>query len=291
MKAKIIYILVGLLLISGLYMTRPKTIDPETLAAIKKVRSLDADSLYLGFDPGKYPVDVNYGNVEYSFNKGAITRQDPLYPLAFSAINTADGPLIKVLPIKDFRNILGLESKSKESLENSYIATLAHEAFHCYQMDHGLEDGDLPEGQEEKSQAEFLELVKRLDDDKTYQGYFSNYLAGLVKYRDIGDKGPYLMAKKDLDAYVKSILDQDKYNIYRENSAIMELVEGSARFVENKVLDLRGEKRNGEFSGIFPKNTSKFYMSGALKAEILENQGRLKDLTFDLSKSLDDFME
>ncbi|WP_054252872.1 hypothetical protein [Neofamilia massiliensis] len=291
MKTKIIYILAGILLISGLYMTRPKTIDPENLAAIEKVRSLDGDSLYVGFEPASYPVDVNYGSVEYSFNKGEITSQDPLYPLALSAINTDDGPHIKVLPIKDFRNLLGLESKSKESLENSYIAMLAHEAFHCYQMDHGLEDDDFQEGQEEKNQAEFMEILNRLDDDQAYQDFYLNYLEGLVKYRDRGNKDLYLSAKKDLDAYVKSILDQDKYTIYRKNSAIMEVVEGSARFVENKVLDLKEEKRNGEFSRIFPKNTSKFYMAGALKVEILENQGRLKDLTFDLSKSLDDFME
>lgn len=291
MKAKIIYILLGLLLVLGLYLTRPKTIDPETLAAIEEVKTLDGDSLYKGYDPSIYPVDVNYGDLEYRLYQGKITNQDPKYPLAFTAIATEAGPAIKVLPIKDFRNLLDLGTKSKEAIKNSYVAMLAHEAFHCYQMDQGLREEDLPEGQDEKSQAEFLELVKRLDDDKAYQGYFLNYLAGLIKYRDTGDKGPYLMAKKDLDAYVKSTLTTDKYSLYRENSAIMELVEGPARYVENKVLDLRGEERNGEFTGSFPKGLEKFYLTGALKVEILQGQGRLRDLTFDLSKTLDDIME
>ncbi|MDO5028135.1 MAG: hypothetical protein Q4E36_02610 [Bacillota bacterium] len=291
MKNKILYLGLGLLLLLAMYKTRIQTIDPETLRPIQSLETLDGEKYFPAFDPAKYPLRVNYDKITYSYFQGQITEERVSYPLSFSALNTDQGPVILTLPIKDFRNIFDQGKLDKVSLESTYLAVLAHEGFHCHQMEKGLDD-DNQAGlkAEDQTYKEFLEILNRLDEDQAYQDLYMKELKALLAYRDQGQKQAYTKAYQDLKAYLKKTLGPEKYSLYWENSRNLQLVEGTARYVENLVnLDL-GQRPNGFYKS-FSQGTEKFYLLGSLKTEILAKEDKLGLIKFDLSLGLDDLME
>lgn len=295
MKSKLAYVLFGIILLFGLWTTRVKSLDRETKNLIDQARTMDGADFFPGYDLENYPIDVSYGKIEFSYEKGKIFRQKSQCPPAFTAMKTGGGPRIKVLPLKDFRNIYDLGNKSKDSLNKAYIATLFHEGFHCFQMDHGLgqgmEDLDGKNIETKKDDKDLNEVLKRLDGDKVYQRLWIQEMKGLFILRDWGNSAAYRRAREESLAYVEKKYKKRKFILYKDYINRMERIEGTARFVENSVLDAFKEERNGKFQGVYQKGQEKFYMSGALKTEIIEKKGRLKDIDFGLRGSLDDVME
>lgn len=293
MKNKVLYFLIGLGLVFGLYSTRLKGIDDGTRALLDQVLAIDSQEFFPGFDLAKYPQDVNYGKIEYRYYKGQVSEQKPEYPPALSAIPTDEGPVTKVLPVKDFRNFYDLGDTSKADMEKVYLSVLIHEAFHCHQMTNGY-GGQMntikndPEryGDFQKSEA----LMVKLDDDKTFQDLWKAEMEALVDFKESGKKEKYGQALDNKMAYLKEKLEDQDYKrlVYYFNER--ELIEGTARFVENKFLDSIGLERNGEYEGLYIKTDSKFYTSGALKSEILEDQGKLDQVKFDMSLTLNDLL-
>lgn len=296
MKGKISYVFVGLVIIAGLFSTRVKEIDADTMNLIKLSHSIESEKIFPGYNMSKYPMDINYDKIEFRYYKDKISKQKPLYPPAFSAVPEEDGPVLKVLGLNDFRNVFDMGSASKENISKAYVSMLLHEGFHCYQMDHGLKaddsekiiDGNL---NDEKDSKTFYEIQKRLDNDEDYKKLWIDEIKGLINFRDHNDNSSYEIARKKMDNYLHKKLTKEDYDIYSNYSKEMETIEGTARYVENCVLESFAQKKNGVFNDEFVNGTNKFYLSGSIKTEILKNKGKLESIKFDLSKTLDDFME
>lgn len=326
-KTKIIYSFFGILLIFSLYVTRISGLDPITASLIEQAGGMkgenfvqiatevrekaqekaqenegkvaspkmpkEQEAFFRSIDLSKYSIDVNYGSVEFRRFQGRVRKQRPQYPLAFSAMPTEEGPVLKVMPFRDFRNIYDMGSSAHDDVEKAYLSVLVHEGFHCYQMDHGMEGlVDEYQGQGKSLNAAdrqvFYELVKRLDHDPEYQKLWCASMEGLMTWKKGGGRLDYDRARLALDAYLDRSLGQDRSQRYHEQVAEMELMEGTARFMENLILAYYNKKPNGEFDGNFIQGQEKFYVSGSLKTAILCDQGQLGNLDFKKASSLED---
>ncbi len=253
----------------------------------------EQEAFFRSIDLSKYSIDVNYGSVEFRSFHGRVRKQRPQYPLAFSAVPTEEGPVLKVMPFRDFRNIYDMGSSAHDDVEKDYLSMLVHEGFHCYQMDHGMEGlVDEYQGQGKWLNAAdrqvFYELVKRLDHDPEYQKLWCASMEGLMTWKKGGGRLDYDRAGLALEAYMDRSLSRDRSQLYHEQVQEMELLEGTARFMENLILAYYNKKLNGEFAGNFIQGTEKFYVSGSLKTAILCDQGHLGDLDFKKASSLED---
>lgn len=296
MKNKIAYWALGLALAAGLYTTRVTGIDTWTQTCLDRALETDTQVYYEDFDLGQFPIHVHYGKVEYSYFGGQITEKKPDTVPALSAFPTAQGPVLKVLPVKDFRTAFDEGDLSQKDLEDMYLSMVVHEGFHAYQMAHGmtmpidaLGQVDMTDPEVQKRQL-FDNLLARLDEDKTYQNKWGWMMDGLVLWKEGGDPQAYLKAHADLNTYVQSRLNPDQFETFAYFVKERELIEGTARYMENACLEGLGAERNGDYDGTYQKGQGQFYASGCLKAEILADQGRLKGLTFDMALTLDDLL-
>lgn len=291
MKTKIIYFLIGALLLGGIFQTKIETIDNETLALIE--RSIDIDSenqLWPGYSLNDYPLDVNYGKVEYKYIDGNISEQNPsVGVLALSAYPEESGPVIKVLPMSMVRTYVDpIGTSSKEEREEIYISILFHEGFHCFQMDNGL-DIDL-EFEDVSNSEEFVNILNKLDNDEKYQKLWIKEGEDLVDYLQNDNKDQWVNSYNERIRYLKEFL-RDDYHFYMENENFYELIEGTARYVEDKILEeIRGKFIETDFDGTYYKGTGKFYTTGRLKCLILDKGENWKNNLFNEHKVLTDLL-
>lgn len=297
MKSKILYILLGALLFIGYFLTIEKTIDQESLALIEKAQNVDTQKIWPGFSFEKYPLDVSYGKYEFHYDKGKISKQkNKLGIQALSAMPTEKGPVVKMLPLSQVRTIVDMGSQSKEEREQVYISILLHEAFHCYQMENGVDVSSIKsekidtEGKEFKDYKKFKNSLQVLDEDEEYQKLWEKEMQGLTDFIDNKQGQNWAQAKEERIAFEEKKLGKD-FELYREWSLKKELLEGTARYVEDKALALlQGGKEESLSQGKFLSGEEKFYVSGSLKAQILDKKADWKKLRFDGSINLDQLL-
>lgn len=292
MKIKLIYLLVAIFLLGGIFHTRIETIDDETLALIEIAREMDFENeLWPGYRLNDYPLDVNYGNVEYKYLDGMITKQKPsMGVLALSAYPEEFGPVVKVLPMSMVRTFVDpIGTSSKEERENIYISILFHEGFHCYQMDNGLNiyldyDKDVSE------YKEFMNILNRLDNDEKYQALWLEEGNCLIDYLENDNKEQWVSSYNERIEYLKDVLGDD-YDFYMENENFYELLEGTARYVEDKIMGvITGEFIETDFDGSYYNGSVKFYTTGRLKCLILDKGVNWKVNLFSSDKTLTDLL-
>lgn len=123
---------------------------------------------------------MNYGNIEFRYDDGKIIKQKPtLEVLAFTAYPQEDGPVVKVLPksmLGQAVNIMG--DLSHEDIDDQYITTLFHEAFHAFQF----EKGYALNIENENAYEEFINILYLLDNDEQYQKLWLEEEKALVDY-------------------------------------------------------------------------------------------------------------
>ncbi|WP_425539676.1 hypothetical protein [Microaceticoccus formicicus] len=293
MKYKIAYIILGILLIVGYVKTRENTIDKQTLKLLDEVRHMETNEIWEGFDIKKYPLDVNYGNLEYRYMDGDIIKKSPdLQVLALTAISTATGPVVKVLPESELRKITDMGGLSQSERDAIYKSILIHEAFHCYQIEKSgngvqIENGVIVSADLDEYKI-YAELLKRIDNDVKYHKLWNNEISGLKEYLESGDSKSWTESRKQKVDYEKKFFGSE-YNVYKKWTDMKELLEGSARYVENKALTIMNQKKN-EPSINYVKGDAKFYQSGCLKVQILNEIKGWKDLDFSGSISLDELL-
>lgn len=294
MKYKIAYIILGILLIVGYVKTRENTIDKQTLKLLDEVRQMDTNEIWNGFDIKKYPLDVNYGSVEYRYTDGDIIKKSPdIQVLALTALSTPTGPVVKVLPESELRKITDMGGLSQSERDAIYKSILIHEAFHCYQIEKSgngvqIENGAIVSGDMDEYKL-YAELLKRIDNDVTYQELWNNEIVSLKQYLETGDSNSWTESRKQKIDYEKKFFGSE-YNVYKKWTDMKELLEGSARYVENKALTIMNQKKENETSINYIKGDAKFYQSGCLKVQILNEIKGWKDLDFSGSISLDELL-
>lgn len=291
MKTKSIYLLIGIILVVGIFSTRIHTIDKDTLTLIEKARQIDLEhELWPGYKLSDYPIDVNYGQVEFKYDNGEIRKQKPsLEVLAFTAYLEEGGPVIKVLPesrLSGIANIMG--NMNKKDKGDYYISTLFHEGLHAFQMDHNAIDIDEDEG--EDSYEDFNNILYRLDHDEKYQTLWMEEGKSMLDYFESGNKKLWMESYNRRRKYLEELLEDD-FDFYMEMENNRELIEGTAKYVEDKALELvTGDFTKIQIDGSYTDGAAKFYSSGRLKCLILDKGEEWKEDFFNCDKTLTDLL-
>lgn len=292
MKNKIIYLIVGLLVLGGFVITSPKTIDKETVSLIERSLELNTEDMWEGFDLEDYPVDVYYGKIEYRYEDGNIEGQEPSYPVpALTAYPDIDGPVIKVLPLKEVRNIIDDGSMDLKEREDVYISVLAHEGFHCYQIANGADIGIEPgKGYDfnsdiQKEIEKFDKISYELNENKIYEELCKKEMIDLIEYYETGNGKSWLESREERIAFEREFLGEN-FDFYDDYTYRSELLEGTAKYIELETIRaLRGEEP--EFKEEYIKGDYRFYITGALKSYIIEEAGELYNIDFTDTRSLE----
>ena len=118
MKNKIIYSLIGLVLIIFNYQNRITTIDKTTLDLIEEVNSYDTEKLWPEFKNKEYMKDIRYNSSkEFRYDHGKIIKKTPDQAVAsLEALKAAKDSLVKVDSEKD-KELKALIVELKKSLE------------------------------------------------------------------------------------------------------------------------------------------------------------------------------
>lgn len=293
MRSMIIYILTLIVLLSGYVGFDLDTMDKETLEVIKDTLALEDINLWPGFDYKSYPMDVNYGKVEYRFDKGEIIMQQPAINPALTAAWDDGQPVLKLISLEDFRRLYDLGNMSLEDTKKIYKTLIVHEAFHCFQAEKGggiinLQDynnSDLFEGFKK-----FKVFQNTLDLDENYQKLWLKEYKSLISLEEGGNINSWLEAKESKENYERNLLKED-FAFYKNICLNQELLEGTARYVENKLGKILKIQNNDEEITTFINGEEKFYVSGAIKSSILDLRlESWKYINFDGSVSLDDLI-
>lgn len=271
MKLKILFLISGLLLVLGFFTTTQRELDDETQAIIDEAIRMDHKiDLWPGYNLENFPIDINYGKEEFRYYKGTTTSQKPtIEVLALSAIQEEDGPVIKVLPedmVRKMTDIAG--DTTPQQRKSQYISILFHEGLHAFQFTKGM--GENWSNLQGDSKG-FDDLLIILDEDEMHKSLWIKEAEALVDFLETGDHMSWIQAyNAKIDYMAEKLGDDFETYMYREQ--LQEIIEGTARYVEEKVLThLTGSKSNKNFDGIYRKGTEKFYYMGALKSQILDN--------------------
>lgn len=294
MKSKIIYIVIGILLVLGYVKTSSRGIDDNTLDLIVDSQKIDTNSIWKGFELEKYPVDVNYGASEYRYYNGDTIKKKPdIKVLALSAMDTEVGPVIKTLPEAQVRKIIDSGDLSLEERNKIYKSVLVHEAFHCYQIEKGAEGINVDSGNVKSDELEgfkkYSELLQRIDKSETFRNLWVKEMVDLEKYYKTGESDAWVASRSESLAFEKDFFGED-YELFRKYVNNRELIEGTARYVEEASLVMMKHKVKTGFSGLYTNGDEKYYESGCLKANILDNEKEWKEIRFDDSISLDELL-
>ena len=298
MKNKIIYLLILGLLLVGYFSMETRTLDQDTLALIEETRSKDKSYLWPGFNPDTYPVDVNYGKVEYRYDEGSISQQKPYLPKALSAVMEEGRPVIKVISLEDFRKGFDFGDLPRDQAGKVYQTVLIHEAFHCYQYEKGAPAIHFEKLEEMKKTGEgedyqaFTELLARIDDDKTYQDLWLREAQALENIQPQGKLDDWIQAKALKEDYERTFLGKDQ-PFFHKFASRQELLEGTARYVEDKMKADLGMDLEDPWTRSYISGVEKYYRSGALKSSILDERfpDWKENISFQESAGLDELLE
>lgn len=292
MKNKGIYLIIGVLILTGFFTTRPRTMDQETLQLIRQSRQMNSEELWAGFHSEKYPVDVYYGDTEYRYRDGKITEKEPSYPMPAFSISLEDfGPAVKAIPFRDARNIIDSGGMTREEREDVYISALLHEAFHCYQAELGADEGMEPgkaydfTSDTQKDRDKYKALIFHIDEQEEYQKLCKKEMEALIRFYETGKGRDWLRAKDRRRQFEEEFLGAD-YEFFRKISHWTELIEGTAKQVELETLrSLNGQVP--DFQPEFIRGDYRFYITGAIKSYIVAEWGDRNSIDFTRPGSLE----
>ncbi|MDU0895175.1 MAG: hypothetical protein E7A85_07955, partial [Anaerococcus sp.] len=209
MKNKIIYSLIGLVLIIFNYQNRITTIDKTTLDLIEEVNSYDTEKLWPEFKNKEYMKDIRYNSSkEFRYDHGKIIKKTPDQAVAsLEALKEGNKPLIKAVPFEKFRDIADQGESSHANLQAKYKSIIIHESFHCFQMEHGLSEvADISDriDIEDPDYEKFAEVCKKLNQDDTYKKLWEDEYRSLLYLYENNDSSKYKEARSKRFSYVKS---------------------------------------------------------------------------------------
>lgn len=276
MKNKIIYSLIGLILIIFNYQNRITTIDKTTLDLIEEVNSYDTEKLWPEFKNKEYMKDIRYNSSkEFRYDHGKIIKKTPDQAVAsLEALKEGNKPLIKAVPFEKFRDIADQGTSSNANLQKKYKSVIIHESFHCFQMEHGLSEvSDIMENDikyDDPDYDKFIEVCKKLDEDKVYKKLWEDEYKSLLSLYENKDSSDYKNAREKRLSYVKTNFPSE-YNYFVEMVNYREFIEGTARFVEEKyMMDIADDPYIKYRDRVFNSIDESYYSEGSLKAKVLD---------------------
>lgn len=235
MKRVIVFILVGILLVLGVIATGTYGLSEENIKIYKQAVSLEDENNF-GFDGfaiTDYPVSFYDGDNDYVIiwenGEYSVTKRGAVMDFIVATAYPVDEHYEVLTPtVEKMSSLLGLLSMGNGSYgADEHVATLWHEAFHCYQLTNYLENI------ESISLVAVDESIIAENADKNEQAVRlfeqqSELLKKAVITDDIYKIREYIVEYKKLDEERKTLLS-DEVNSLEDYYT---KVEGTACYIE-----------------------------------------------------------
>lgn len=301
---KILYGLAGLLLAGAAAVTGTHGLSRQNREIYERALSLQQDVDALGFRDFRlddYKVRFFDGESDYVIAAGEIRKEKPVFTTFVGTAYEVDGEYQVILPVlENFSQMFDLLdtaaglSEGGTELEtggygaDEHTATLWHETFHAYQMNNyydnclGLLQGAQTDGNLEKV------ILEGVDSQADMVQYFEQGTALLRRAylaEEESARNEYLRSYLSLEQSRRSLISGEA----RAAEDYYEAVEGSARYVEGRIISLlKGtEAMENRYIGrySYEKGAAKYYQTGMLKCLILTqaDPGWNQDYRFDRS--------
>lgn len=311
-RFKIMYCLVGIILIVVLIFTSNKGLESKNYELYTKACDMQSDierNVWKGISIKNYPVAIRKGDTEYVFYKYQVKKRKSILPVYACSIYPVNNEINVLIPsfqelstigeimegASDGSNILISElGFSKESIsEKQYIAIMYHEAFHAYQFSN-FKDNLLKISNFKNAG----DVTQRIDKSDTLKNLYIKEADILYKAVNEQDKNKlysyvkqYINARAARVKTLKNQLSSDEFNTLMSAEAYYELFEGTARYVELRTVETFNDKEVYQkyIDGLkdYNGNREKYYKSGMAMCLILDKiDSRWKDNIFSSGKLL-----
>lgn len=270
LKAGAALFALGLLLLGANYS--PRRVDPTTLNAFDQAVAITNRGIWPGYRMEQIRFAVRSGRGELFFMHDQQPTYGPatLEVLAFTATNESGLSTLHVLDFETTRALYDVfGSNSPEETMDSYVSVLTHEGFHGFQF----QKMESTEGEENRlSMMNFQEIGQALNKDTDYNRLWKEELNALFRYlENETDLNVYLQARASRQSYEQSKLSEQDYWAYHQGQEVMEMLEGTARYIE--MMSLPRDYQDSDFykrleTGI--NGAERYYTSGMGRALILD---------------------
>lgn len=292
MKKAIIVILIGAVLVAGVIATGSRGISKDNIAVYEKAVSLESENSFgfEGFALTDYPVAFYDGDRNYVFTwengEYTITKRAAALNFIVATAYPVEGHYEVLTPtIEKMSSLLVLMGQEQGGYgTEEHIATLWHEAFHCFQLTNYKEniEGICAEADE----SLIAEYADKNEAAVTLFRQKAQLLRNAVLCNDIDKIREYIVQYKRLDEERKALLS-DEVNALEEYYT---RVEGTACYVEACVYEMQlpeGFETNyidaiGEYGG----GSGKYYKQGMAMCMILDTIDPEWKQSYDFSEPL-----
>lgn len=295
---KVIMILTGIALVIGVIVTGTYGLPQEDLAIYRRAVALEEEGCNMGFSGFSftdYPVAFYDGDQDYVIvwdgdGYSVRRRKAVINFIAATAYPIEDHYEVLTPTIQKMSSLLNVLSMGDMMYgAEEQIATLWHEAFHCYQVTcfteniNAIGPAEIDEGI----------IVKEADANPQAVSLFrqqAQLLEDAVKEQDVDKIREYIVKYKELDEERKRLLTQEV--IALEDYYIR--VEGTARYIEACVYKMLVPE---QFDSIYLDEISeysggcaKYYRTGMAQCMILDRLDPEWKNGFDFSQSVMDLI-
>ncbi|MBS4538397.1 hypothetical protein GOQ27_07965 [Clostridium sp. D2Q-11] len=259
-KIFVIYGLIGVVLISSLIYLGFQGLSDKTEELYGKALDLSKEveeNLWKDFNFGDYPVAIRQRNTEYVFRKEEMRKRTPVLPVIACTAYPVDGEVNVFMLSKeeldtlgDFAEGIGNEEEflinqfgldKKKMIDEQYLSIMYHEGLHAYQLKY-YEKNLMNIAKDEYKEIDEKEVLRRVDEEAIVSYYEKE---GELLYQAIttqDDKESISLAKEYVSARKKRIQFLEKHwkreelEVLKEQEHYYELVEGTAKYMEEQIL-------------------------------------------------------
>lgn len=287
-----IIILIGIALVAGVIATGTYGLSKEDLAICQQAAAIEEGDSNLGFEGFSltdYPVAFYDGDRDYVItweeDGYSVKRRKAAVNFIVATAYPVDDHYEVLTPtIKKMSSLLGMMSAGgMEYGTEEHIATIWHEAFHCYQLTH------FPENIEAICQDEIDEniIAGEIDTDPQAVALFrqqAQLLEDAVKTDDIDKIRECIVKYRELDEERKQVLSQEVTALEDYYTR----VEGSACYVEACIYKmLAPDSFDSQYLdpvSEYVDGSAKYYHTGMAQCMILDGLNPEWKKGFDFSE-------
>ncbi|MGN0695529.1 MAG: hypothetical protein ACI4J5_02050 [Oscillospiraceae bacterium] len=272
---KLIIILTGIALAAAVVATGTYGLTQKNIDIYERAAAIDSSVTgFADFSVTDYPVAFYDGEYDYvvTWENGGynIDRRAPVISFAAATAYPVDGHYEVLAPtVEKMSSLLGIMSMGEaEYGTEEQVATIWHEAFHCYQLTNFYDNIEkiCSEDIDESIISEYADANSEAVRLFTEQ---SELLEKAVKCEVIDNIREYMIQYKQLDMQRKALLSED----VNELEEYYTIVEGTACYVEACVYRAQLPERFAEEYidniGEYRKGSSKYYRAGMAQCMIL----------------------
>lgn len=274
---KIGFAIIGMVLVTAVILTGSYGLSKKDIEIYENAVVLQEKVKQVGFEDFSltdYPVTFYDGDYDYVVtwkgdNYDIEKRKAVLNFVAATAYPVEDHYEVHTPTVEKMASLVNLVSQGDVKYDiQEQVATIWHEAFHCYQLTNYLAhiEAICPDGIQENLIAE------QIDTDEKAVSIFMKQSALLEEAKRCKD-----IDKLRADIVEYKRLEEERNAMLTEDSVALEdyyvRVEGTAYYVESCICQMQNQKQYEEayFQAVdtYQKGTSKYYRRGMLQCMIL----------------------